>query len=260
MSEIKDILNDLKSKICNSVEMIEEGNERFRIFTPFGFEDGDSFSIVLKKVGNKFILSDEGNTLMHLSYEMDIDGIGKGTRSKIINDICEYYNLKKKKGVFIKDVDVSNAGNALFDFIQALIKVSDLTYLSRERVKSTFYEDFKTLLSDNIEHQRLSFDYNVNNFDSDGKYPVDCVVNSLDVPLFIFAINGDDKCRDVTISLLQYEKWGIKHNAIAIFEDQEEISRRVLARLSDVTDKQFSSIPSNKDRIVKYLKDKTNQN
>lgn len=260
MNEIKDILTNLKKTVCNSIEMIEEGIDRFRIFTPFGFEDGDSFAIVLKKIGNKFILSDEGNTLMHLSYEMDIDGIGKGTRSKIINDILEYHGIRKKNGAFVKEIDFLNVGNALFDFIQALIKISDLTYLSRERVKSTFYEAFKTLLLENIESKRLSFDYNVGSFDSEGKYPVDCVVNSLEVPLFIFAINGDDKCRDVTINLLQYEKWGLKHNAIAVFEDQEEISRRVLAKLSDVTDKQFSSISSNKDRIIRYLTEKMTQN
>lgn len=258
MNEVKDILNDLKKTICNSVEMVEEGVDRFRVFTPFGFEDGDSFSIVLKKVGNKFILSDEGNTLMHMSYEMEIEGVGKGTRSKIISNILDYYNIKKIKGAFIKHLDISNVGNALFDFIQALIKISDLTYLSREIIKSTFFEDFKSLLIENIDSKRLDFDYRISEYDSERKYPIDCVVNNLDTPLFIFAINGDDKCRDVTISLLQYEKWGIRHNAIAIFEDQEEISRRVLARLSDVTDKQFSSISSNKDRIVKYLKDKNN--
>jgi hypothetical protein len=72
-------------------------------------------------------------------------------------------------------------------------------------------------------------------------------------PLFIYAISGDDKARDATINLLQFERWNISNHSIAIFENQEEISRKVLARLSDVFEKQFSSLELNKDRIVKYL-------
>ena len=36
-------------------------------------------------------------------------------------------------------------GNVFYNYIQALIKITDVSYLSRERVKSTFWEDFKIL-------------------------------------------------------------------------------------------------------------------
>lgn len=36
--------------------------------------------------------------------------------------------------------------------------------------------------------------------------------------LLIFAVNSDDKCRDVTINLHQYEKWGIDYKSVAVFE------------------------------------------
>ena len=72
-------------------------------------------------------------------------------------------------------------------------------------------------------------------------------------PLFIYAVSNDDKCRDVTIYLLQFEKAGIPFRSISIFRDQETISRKVLARFSDVCEKQFSSLATNKERIEKYL-------
>jgi hypothetical protein len=40
-----------------------------------------------------------------------------------------------------------------------------------------------------------------------------------------------------------------------VFEDQEAINRRVLARLSDVGEKLFSSLATNRDRIVQYVRE-----
>ena len=60
------------------------------------------------------------------------------------------------------------------------------------------------------------------------------------------------------ISMYQFERWGVKYNSVAIFEDQEAINRRVLAQFSDIGDKQFSSLLSNKDRIRSYLTEQIN--
>ena len=82
---------------------------------------------------------------------------------------------------------------------------------------------------------------------------MDCRIGNGKRPLFVFAIPSDDKCRDATISCLQYEKWGIPFRSMAIYENQEEINRKVVARFSDVCEKQFSNLYGNKDRIAKYF-------
>jgi hypothetical protein len=74
-------------------------------------------------------------------------------------------------------------------------------------------------------------------------------------PLMVFALPSDDKVRDATISLLQFERWKIPHRSLGIFEDQEEVNRKVLARFSDMCEKQFSSLGTNKDRIAAYLQE-----
>jgi hypothetical protein len=74
-------------------------------------------------------------------------------------------------------------------------------------------------------------------------------------PLYVFALPSDDRVRDATIALLQFERWGQIPRSLGIFEDQEQTSRKVLARFSDVCEKQFSSLSANKDRIAKFLDD-----
>ena len=58
---------------------------------------------------------------------------------------------------------------------------------------------------------------------------------------------------DATIALLQFEKWGILFRSLAICEDQEAVNRKVLARFSDVCEKQFSSLTTNRGRIHRFL-------
>ncbi len=249
------IKSEFQKKVSSDISLYQEGTNRFKVFTPFQFEDGDFFSIVLKYENGKWILTDEGHTFMHLSYELDIDTIEKGTRSQIISNVLSQFELEVKYGAILTELNDS-WGDSLFSYIQGLVRISDINYLSKERVKSTFLQDFREFISEKIDNSRIKFDYNHPDNDPRAKYPVDCRVNGMAKPLYIFAINTDDKCRDVTISLLQYERWNLRFHSIAIFEDQESINRKVLARFSDVCEKQFSSLSGdNLPRIEKYFND-----
>lgn len=250
------IKSDFQKKVSSSISLYQEGTNRFKVFTPFQFEDGDFFSIVLKNENGKWFLTDEGHTLMHLSYELDIDLIEKGARAQILSNVLSQFELSVKDGAITAELNGS-WGDSLFSYIQGLVRISDINYLSKERVKSTFLQDFREFISEKIDNSRIKFDYYHPENDPKSKYPVDCRVNGMAKPLYIFAVNTDDKCRDVTISLLQYEKWALKFHSIAIFEDQESINRKVLARFTDVCEKQFSTLfGDNLHRIEKYFKAK----
>ena len=146
-------------------------------------------------------------------------------------------------------------GDGLFSFIQALLKISDVSYLSRERVKSTFLEDFRSFMEATVPVDRRSFDWYDPQHDPSGMYPVDCRLHGIPKPIMVFALPSDDRVRDAHISLFQFEQWSIPHRSLAIFEDQEEVHRKVLARFSDMCEKQFSSLSANKDRIAAFLGD-----
>lgn len=242
---------EFKNKICAEITLTQEGLNRFIVFNPFMFDDGDHLVVLLKDKEGKWLFSDEGHTFMHVSYE-DID-IDKGTRKKIIDNVLSGYGIKNQEGELIAEVPDNQFGDALYSYLQGLIKITDINYLSREQVRSTFMEDFKAFLEEKVPVERRSFNYFDKQHDPDGKYLIDCRINGISRPLFVFGIQNDDKCRDVTIICLQYEKFGAPFRSMAIFEDQEEINRKVLARFSDVCDKQYSTLATNKDRISRYL-------
>lgn len=246
---------DFQQKVSEQIRLSPEGLDRFRVFTPFLFEDGDHLSIVLKREGRQWILSDEADTYMRLTYDMEESDLHKGTRQKIIATALSTFQIEDRKGELLLCVPDGRYGDALYSFVQCLLKISDVSYLSRERARSTFMEDFRVLLSDAAPEERRSFDWSDPKHDPQGKYPVDCRINGMARPIFVHALANDGKTRDATIALLQFEKWGIPFRSLAIFEDQESINRKVLARFTDVCEKQFSNLTANSDKIKRFLHD-----
>jgi hypothetical protein len=248
------ILQSFKQTVCAEVRLLPEGIDRYRVFSPFTFSDGDHFSIVLKRDGLDWILSDEGHTMMHLSYRMEYRDIMQGNRGEIISDLLSMYGIEDRGGEFIHVVPGEQYGDALFQMVQGLLRISDISFLSRELVRSTFREDvFAYIESLTPISGRFVRGWHDSEHDPEGKYKADGYLNTLHEPIVLFILQNDIRVKDATINLLQYEKWGLSVHSLAIFENQESINRKALARLSDVCDKMFSSYTGNKDRIGQYI-------
>lgn len=250
---IDTIERDFKQKVCDKVHLTSEGLDRYRVSTPFMFNDGDHLVVVLRREQGRWVLSDEGHTYMHLTYDLGEKDLQRGTRSKIIANALSAFSVDDRDGQLVLTVPDGRYGDALYSFIQALLKIADVTFLSRERVRSTFMDDFRTFLEEHVPENRRTFDWHDPERDREAKYVVDCRVNRADRPLFVYALPNDDKVRDATITLHQFERWQLRSRSLAIYENQEDINRKVVARFSDVCEKQFSSLTANKDRIVRYL-------
>ena len=144
------IEQDFRDKVCEKLRISTEGVDRFRVFTPFMFEDGDHLSIVLKRENGKWILSDEGHTYMHLTYDLDEKDLQRGTRQKIITNALSVFSVQDREGELIISIKDDRYGDALYSFVLGLLRITDVTYLSRERVRSTFMEDFRAFMEETV--------------------------------------------------------------------------------------------------------------
>jgi len=247
------VVLDFRQKVSEKVRLASEGIDRYRVFTPFMFDDGDHLAIVLRKESGRWTLTDEGHTYMHLTYDLDEKDLLRGTRQKIISNALAAFSVDDRDGELVLPIDDERYGDALFSFVQALLRITDVTYLSRERARSTFMEDFRAFMEEKVPEGRRVFDWFDPTHDPEKMYTVDCRINGITRPLFVYALLNDDMVRDANISLQQFERWGLEFRSLAIFEDQEQINRRVLARFSDVSEKQFSNLAGNRERIDKFL-------
>ncbi len=140
---VESIERDFRDKVSAQIRLAAEGVDRFRVMTPFLFDDGDHLAIVLKREGPRWVLTDEAHTYMHLTYDLDERDLHMGTRQKIISNALALFRVEDRDGELVLDVPDSRYGDALYSFVQALLRISDVSYLSRERVGSTFMEDFR---------------------------------------------------------------------------------------------------------------------
>ena len=248
------IERDFRDKVSKQIRLHPEGLNRFRVFNPFLFEDGDHLVVVLKKERGKWVLSDEAHTFMHLTYSIEEEFLLRGKIRKFVSSVLPTLDVEDRDGELVLYVPEERYGDALYSFIHALLFIiGHFEYLSPGPIQSTFMEDFRSLLSEAVPEDSRSFDWTDPERDPFRKYTVDCRISGMRRPLFIHALANDDRTRDATIALLKFQEWGIEFRALGIFEDQESINRRVLARYSDICEKQFSSLLENRAGIVHYL-------
>ena len=138
---ISEIESDFNKTVSDKIRLSSDGIDRYRVFTPFRFDDGDHIAIILKKEKSDWVLTDEGHSYMHLTYDLEEEDLYKGTRQKIIENTLSCFSVKDRDGELLINVKDNKFGDSLYSFMQAILKIMDVSFLSRERTKSSTPQD-----------------------------------------------------------------------------------------------------------------------
>ena len=107
---ITDIESDFKEKVTAACRLESEGIDRYRVITPFRFEDGDHLVVILQRKDNNWLISDEGHTYMHLTYELEEKDLEQGTRQRIIANTLSMFGVEDRLGELIIRSIITNLG------------------------------------------------------------------------------------------------------------------------------------------------------
>ena len=216
--------------------------------SPFTFPDGDHFPIHRSEIAGGVELSDRGPILMHVSYEHDVELLYEGARASPREQIVRESGIEENEGIFSIEAPPNQVAGALFRFGQALTKIHDLTFLSRDRVASTFYEDLRALVDTILDEEVVEPDYIPPDVPDANHYPVDYRFEGKEGgSVFLYDVPGRDKTRLTTIMLSHFLLHGLPFESVVVFADQQEIPRLDLARLTNVAGTAVPSLEAEED-------------
>ena len=187
----------LCERLCANVRVHRRHDDVLMLESPFTFPDEDHYLIYLSETpGGGVKLSDRGHTLMHVSYEHDVDSFYDGARASLREQIVRESGIDEEEGIFSMEAPPDHVAAALFRFGQALTQIHDLTFLSRDRVASTFYDDLRGLLFTMLDEDNVDTNYIPPDVPNATAYPVDYHFPGSDGrPVFLYGVPGRDKAR-----------------------------------------------------------------
>lgn len=240
-------INKIKKGICSSIEIEEKLDDLYIIHTGHTYHDGDELRILLEIIDGKYRISDEGHTMMWFSYS---DYTFTELRTDLLNRILKSNKVNMDEGEIYIECLENEIGRSLDSFIQALIQITDLSFLSSERVASTFIEDLKEIVLSISNDIKCSFDKSIRTPDGDERN-IDIIIES-PTPIYVLGISNKDKCKDAIITMLAMKNCP-EFNSVAVIDEKAEIPKKDIKMLVNHADRPILGINEAKELLQKYI-------
>lgn len=243
------IQDSLRGAFGEHSELEQIQTNIYRLYAPFFHEDGDMFSIYLQTDNEGITLRDFGNTLMRVSYTFDISTPKK---QSVLQNIVKSNLGELDDGELLIRTSANHDDilEAIFQYAQLVSKVSNIDILSRETVKSMFYDYLNDFVSSNLK------DYNVRKrvFPlNDRELEVDYEIPG-ERPIYLFGVNSDTKASKTVISCLNFQKQNLPFRSVIVHEDLNSLTGFNKRQITNVADKQFYTLADFQEQGVSYLK------
>ena len=121
-----EIASDLQAQVAKSV-YVEKGDDgQLYVATPFAFGDGDQPVIALMPNEDGWMLSDLGNTMFRLGFQLDDDTMADPANKQRLNSALSMAGISRRDDELTKPLLDGDYAAALFDFVHALLKIDEL--------------------------------------------------------------------------------------------------------------------------------------
>lgn len=240
--------------ITDSVTLQKKEANVYKVNIPLFFGDGDSLKIILRQnQDGRFMLSDEAHTLMYLSYH-NIEVNSSISRRKILDKILNSHDIEEDDGrLIMKDIIPEETGYAIFTFSQALLKIGDFVMWKREVIRNFFMEQFHEILPECTGGRKYVFDYQHKEIDYSGAYIVDCLIQTKNNNVHVYAVNSEIRAKDAALSMRFYSNQNLHIPSCAVFDEEARITKKSRVQITDAADKTIASLWKIPDMLPKFL-------
>lgn len=232
---------NLCATFCRDVAVVECSGD-FAISLPISGRDGDHLTAYVKLGIAGWRISDKGATLMRLSYENDLAKLLTGARRRLFNTVLQESGLSEDDGEIYLEVPADSLSRGLFALGQGVTRTEDLGLWTRTRVESTFNEDLRSILVEEVGKEGFIEGYEVPGVPGSENYPVDFCIKTTALPLYIFGIPNRDKARLTTIILQHLASHTQKFNSMVVYADVDDIPKPDVKRLMNASNDSVASI------------------
>lgn len=189
-----------------------------------------------------------GATLMRLSYENDLAKLLSGARERLFNTVLAEAGISEDDGELYLDVPADALTRGLFALGQGVTRVEDLGLWTRSRTESSFYDDLREIIRQQVGPDRVVEAYVVPDVPSGEDYPVDYFIATSGRPLYVFGILNRDKARLTTIILQHLTQNQHKFDSMVVYADVDDIPKPDAKRLMNSANDSVANI-SDRDVI-----------
>lgn len=241
-------INTLRSVLDSS--LVEDIYERrpniYQLVVPIFHEDGDVVDVYLENspLGNGDIrICDFGLTLMRLSYTFEIS---TSTRQQILDSILFNNGVQNDNGIFYLDTPINQLRKNVLQFAGCVQKICNMRYWSRDAIRSTFYEDLELYVTTELE-KFFPTPY-ISPLEDYPVISVDWTLTIHNRSLYIYGVIGNDKAKNVAISLLEFHKRRLQFISMIVHEDLESLGSKEIIYLTKNADLQYPTLEDFKEK------------
>ena len=242
----------LNGRIATGFDIYERRQGDYQLIIPICHEDGDMVDIYLRESarGDAYIrICDLGMALMRLSYSYDLN---TDARRRIFDDILINNRVANDDGNLYLDVPVGALYEGIMQFAGCVQKVCNMRYWARETVRSGFYDDLSDYITSNLtSYSPVASQTPLPNA---GVFSVDWTLTHNRRDFYLFGVLGNDKAKNVAITLLEFQKATLPFISLVIHEDMEALGRRERQYLTRNADRQYPVLDDFKESVVADLR------